>query len=305
MREEGLQWAWNKGLVPLADAYTRESIKINNRGTWNRFSPGPDFKNASIRIGNITWYGDVEIHVKASDWFKHKHHLDPNYQNVILHVVMENDKPLAIHGERIPTIIMPSPLIKYLTHWQKKPKQVLPCSFTAYEFTPNFLKAFWRKRMNRKHLEFSAEKEIAAYLLGSGLEIPVFKYSGRQRHWTQKQTAVLRLKQVLHLDTNTPVVMQLDTLEKTMRGCLTPFETQSILLNGLLPLLWNGQNEPYIYHFSQKLPPENNHLTRLYHGIIPPPRNAFETQALLEINRELCNTYSCLTCELGCKILCP
>ena len=159
--------------------------------------------------------------------------------------------------------------------------------------------------MNRKHLEFSAEKEIAAYLLGSGLEIPVFKYSGRQRHWTQKQTAVLRLKQVLHLDTNTPVVMQLDALEKTMRGCLTPFETQSILLNGLLPLLWNGQNEPYIYHFSQKLPPENNHLTRLYHGIIPPPRNAFETQALLEINRELCNTYSCLTCELGCKILCP
>ena len=93
VREDGLQWAWNKGLISGFDVYSKNPILVIHTGAWNRFAPGPDFRNACIRIGELTWFGDVEIHVKASDWFKHKHHLDPNYQNVILHVVMENTNP--------------------------------------------------------------------------------------------------------------------------------------------------------------------------------------------------------------------
>ena len=70
MREEGLQWAWEKGLISGTDAYSSQPIQLINRGTWNRFEPGPDFRNACIQIGDLTWYGDIEIHVNASDWNK-------------------------------------------------------------------------------------------------------------------------------------------------------------------------------------------------------------------------------------------
>jgi hypothetical protein len=54
---------------------------------------GPDFKQAIIKINQILWAGDVEIHIRTSDWFKHNHHLDEKYNSVILHVVYEDDLP--------------------------------------------------------------------------------------------------------------------------------------------------------------------------------------------------------------------
>ena len=52
---------------------------------------GPDFFNAKIRIGSDMWAGDVEIHVNASDWHRHRHDGDPAYNSVILHVVGRDD----------------------------------------------------------------------------------------------------------------------------------------------------------------------------------------------------------------------
>ena len=66
---------------------------------------GPDFKNAKIKIGEITWNGSVEIHVMASDWRRHNHQHDPEYENVVLHVVWKNDE--IAHrkdGTTIPTV---------------------------------------------------------------------------------------------------------------------------------------------------------------------------------------------------------
>ncbi len=66
---------------------------------------GPDFENAKIKIDDKIWYGTVEIHVNASDWFKHNHNTDKNYDNVILHVVHKFDKPVfRTNGELIPTL---------------------------------------------------------------------------------------------------------------------------------------------------------------------------------------------------------
>ena len=67
-----------------------ESISILETGTHNH-QAGPDFFNAKIKIDGQLWAGNVEIHLNASDWFAHRHEDDPNYYNVILHVVWQDD----------------------------------------------------------------------------------------------------------------------------------------------------------------------------------------------------------------------
>lgn len=70
-------------------------------------SDGPDFNNAKIKIQGQVWHGHVEVHIKASDWYKHKHHNDPKYDNVILHVVWEDDMPVTrVDGSPITTLTL-------------------------------------------------------------------------------------------------------------------------------------------------------------------------------------------------------
>lgn len=95
MHESFLYYVWqlqyfNKNALKTTDG---ERLEIFNPGTLNTNS-GPDFLNSKIRIGNIDWAGNVEIHTKASDWHQHQHNTDPAYDNVILHVVWKNDKPV-------------------------------------------------------------------------------------------------------------------------------------------------------------------------------------------------------------------
>lgn len=81
-----------------------ESLKIIKPGNHNHLA-GPDFKEARIEIDSITWYGSVEIHTKSSEWLIHGHKGDPNYDNVVLHVVWQNDKAvLNEQGSPIPTL---------------------------------------------------------------------------------------------------------------------------------------------------------------------------------------------------------
>ena len=67
-----------------------EPVLVLSQGKRNNDS-GPDFFNAKIKIGETTWAGNVEIHVNSSDWYKHNHQNDPVYDNIILHVVFNND----------------------------------------------------------------------------------------------------------------------------------------------------------------------------------------------------------------------
>lgn len=71
----------------------QETIRIISPG-WHNHDQGPDFINAKIVIGNTIWAGNVEIHIKSSDWLHHGHQHDPNYRNVILHVVYEHDQEI-------------------------------------------------------------------------------------------------------------------------------------------------------------------------------------------------------------------
>ncbi len=92
MQEDFLHYLWNYKKIQFSNLKTTkgETIVIHSVGHYNTNS-GPDFFNAQIEIDNQLWAGNVEIHVKASDWFLHNHEKDKAYDNVILHVVWEDD----------------------------------------------------------------------------------------------------------------------------------------------------------------------------------------------------------------------
>lgn len=92
MKEDLLHYIWKhkKLLLGQLVGTQGESISILDTGTHNHLT-GPDFFNAKIKIDDQLWAGNVEIHLNASDWYAHRHEEDANYNNVILHVVWQDD----------------------------------------------------------------------------------------------------------------------------------------------------------------------------------------------------------------------
>lgn len=91
MKEEFIYYLWeNRLLSKDLRTVDGEDVSIVSVGVRNHDS-GPDYINARIQIGGTLWVGHIEMHVNASDWFKHGHQDDDAYDNVVLHVVYHND----------------------------------------------------------------------------------------------------------------------------------------------------------------------------------------------------------------------
>jgi hypothetical protein len=104
--EDFLHYVWQFKSFDFNDLQTSdgENLKIIHHGFLNKNS-GPDFSNAKLQIENTLWAGNVEIHLKSSDWLKHKHQNDLAYENVILHVVYENDAKITrVDGSVLPVL---------------------------------------------------------------------------------------------------------------------------------------------------------------------------------------------------------
>ncbi len=103
-----MQYVWQHGLWIPGDLRTVDGrrVRVIDRG-WLNTDAGPDFFNAKIDIDGRVWAGNVEIHVRASDWMRHGHHTDPAYDSVVLHVVGADDARVCrSNGEEIPQIVM-------------------------------------------------------------------------------------------------------------------------------------------------------------------------------------------------------
>ena len=101
-----MHYIWKNKLFDTSDLRTTsgESLRIMAPGFHN-FDAGPDFRQAVVQIGDITWAGDVEIHIRSSDWFRHRHETDEKYKSVALHVVYEHDMEVErLPGEFYPTL---------------------------------------------------------------------------------------------------------------------------------------------------------------------------------------------------------
>jgi hypothetical protein len=96
MNEHLLQYIWQHRFYDARHLKTedQQNVLVLHQGQINHHQ-GPDFLNARLRLNEIVFFGSVEIHIKTSDWERHRHTGDPHYKNVILHVVWEHD--LDIH----------------------------------------------------------------------------------------------------------------------------------------------------------------------------------------------------------------
>lgn len=110
MSEFFLHYVWQFQYYNKIDLQTVQGDKliVLQTGKANH-DAGPDFLQAKIQLGDITWFGHVEIHVKSSEWVLHGHWSDKGYENVVLHVVWENDQQIFHpEGRPIPTLELKS-----------------------------------------------------------------------------------------------------------------------------------------------------------------------------------------------------
>ena len=106
MQEEFLHYLWVNKKLPFTQLKTQhnEDLEINHFGQFLQ-NAGPDIFNAQIVINQQKWAGNIEIHIKSSDWYAHHHEKDSNYDNIILHVVWEYDAPIFRRdNSEIPTL---------------------------------------------------------------------------------------------------------------------------------------------------------------------------------------------------------
>ncbi|MCD4771973.1 MAG: DUF2851 family protein [Bacteroidales bacterium] len=156
MKEEFLYYIWKYRLFNK-NIYTSdgESLQIIKSGERNHDS-GPDFFNAKIKIGKTIWAGNVEIHINSSDWYKHNHQEDKAYDNIILHVVYQNELSIfRKSGEKIPTIELKNTFdIKLLDRYYDfmSSKTWIPCE-KLISFTDKFIVFSWLESLLIERLE--------------------------------------------------------------------------------------------------------------------------------------------------------
>jgi hypothetical protein len=132
MKEELLHFIWQSKrlLANSLKTVSGEPIEILHPGTYNA-DAGPDFFNAKIKLGETTWAGNIEMHIKSSDWYAHAHEKDDAYNNVILHVVFHHDKGVYNNKEQlIPTLELKELLPPFLLRRYERllqAKNYIPC----------------------------------------------------------------------------------------------------------------------------------------------------------------------------------
>ncbi len=142
--EEFLHYLWRFRLLqaPLY-CVSGEPVMVVHPGEYNRNS-GPDFINARIQIGGTLWAGNVEIHLRAADWFRHGHQADPAYHNVILHVVDTFDREVIGAGNQpIPCLEVSANYPATLIATYKdilSAKQWIPCQNMLEEVDPSIFR---------------------------------------------------------------------------------------------------------------------------------------------------------------------
>ena len=166
MNEFFLHYIWQFQYFDKKDlsCTTGEALVVINAGYRNTHS-GPDFHDAKLKLDQIEWAGSVEIHIQSSGWREHKHHDDAAYENVVLHVVWEeNEKIFRKDGTHIPTLelkdrVAQSLLLQYkrIIHSRSK----IPCA-NAIHAVPDIVRMSMLDKALMARLEKKAQGILEA-----------------------------------------------------------------------------------------------------------------------------------------------
>lgn len=157
MNERLLQFIWQFQYFNTSELQIEqgEQLTVIDPGTYNTHQ-GPDFLDAKISIGNTIWAGNIEIHLKSSDWSRHRHTGDKNYSNIILHVVWENDTEISYaNGSVLPTLQLNSLVSKLLLHRFKELMEAgsfVPCQHYL-PLLDEIKWAVWKERLTVERLQ--------------------------------------------------------------------------------------------------------------------------------------------------------
>jgi hypothetical protein len=153
MNESLLQYIWQFQHFNAVGLHTTagEVLQILHPGQPNT-NQGPDFINAKIKAGDTIWAGNIELHVQASAWLQHGHSSDNNYNNIILHVVWENDIDLDLS---FPVLelkdIVPGILLERYRQMMAQ-KTALPCA-AMIATVPAITWMAWKERLLVERLQ--------------------------------------------------------------------------------------------------------------------------------------------------------
>ena len=168
MKEEYMHFLWRMRFLPTRNftLHDETEMEILEFGEYNENESGPDFFHAKILIDGVLWFGHVEFHLKASDWYRHNHQSDTAYDHVILHVVWEMDQEVICQNKPLPTLL----LSKYVVDdhslsfkAEKNKEQLLPCSYELGEIEEIYIEkekeSALQHRLNRKTNHFLQNPE--------------------------------------------------------------------------------------------------------------------------------------------------
>ena len=133
MTEAFLHYLWHHQMLGTGLTTTDgQPVVVHRPGEHNQ-DAGPDFFNARISVGGVEWAGNVEIHLRSSDWQQHRHSSDKAYNSIILHVVYEYDRPIVMENGKEPVtlelkpFIHPSLVANYDALMTPSDLQTVPC----------------------------------------------------------------------------------------------------------------------------------------------------------------------------------
>lgn len=155
--EQLLHYVWKHKLFPLKPLRTTDGMEVEviDPGLWNN-NAGPDFFNAKIKIDGVLWVGNIEIHIKASDWKLHHHDTNSDYDNVVLHIASDIDyEPCRPNGEKIPQMEL-----HYPTYLVDNYNELIRTSHypACYKLIPTLSKLLMHSWLNTLQIERFEEK---------------------------------------------------------------------------------------------------------------------------------------------------
>lgn len=270
MQEDFLHYIWKHkkfGFNKLKSE-AGEAIEILSVGEHN-LNSGPDFFNAKLKIGEQLWAGNVEIHVKSSDWFLHNHEQDKAYDNVILHVVWEHDIDVFRNDNTVISTLqlkdyLPTKLFNNYQNLFSEQNTWINCE-NNFASIDDFIINNWLERLYFERLERKA-KTIESLLQESknDWEAVLFKMLAKNFGLKVNGDAFLSLANSVDFS----IIRKLQSNQQTLESLL--FGQSGLLSDDIQNGYYQGLVKEYNF-LKQKFKLENNHVLPLQFFRLRPP----------------------------------